>query len=313
MNSLVMVISRIFLLFPRMIQLLIAKLAGLAVWAGVSVHRKKMMVKNIRGTLHTTESEAHQIAKASVTRFGGILADLLQYPRLSKENIPAIVSFQGLEHLQQALGYGKGVVLVSGHCGNWELLGAALAFQGFPIVAVTRRQRNPGFDSFINVFRQIPPSGTVLYKDNLRGVIRALGENKIPLIFIDVDGQDSGMFVKFFGRWTATPPGAAMLARKCGSPIVPVFITQGPGGKHQLTLQAPIWVDRSADKDTVIYDTLQHLSSLLEHHVRRFPHEWFWLQDRWRTKRTIACGQATSSQYTAAEPAEMCIKQRRYR
>jgi len=190
------------------------------------------------------------------------------------------------DQLKSALDCGKGAVMVTGHCGNWELLGAALAYQGFPMVAVTKRQRNLSFDRFINVFRHIPPDVTVLYKDNLRDVIRALGENKIPLIFIDVDGHDTGVFVEFFDRWTSTPPGAAVLARMCGCPLVPAFISQASNGKHHITLQTPIWVDNSVNKETVIYDTMQHLSFILEQHIRRLPHEWFWLQDRWRTKKT---------------------------
>jgi KDO2-lipid IV(A) lauroyltransferase len=285
MHSLAMIISRSFLLFPNNIQSLIAKLVGLAIWLAVSKRRKNMMIKNIRKILHVTESEAYKIGKESITRFGGMLADLLQYPRLSKKNIKKMVDFQGLENLENALAYSKGVVMVTGHCGNWELLGAALAYQGFPMVAVTKRQKNHNFDRFINVFRHIPPGGTVLYKDNLRDVIRALGKNKIPLIFIDVDGHDTGVFVEFFNQWTSTPPGAAVLAKMCGSPIVPAFISQVPNGKHHITLEAPVWVDNSIDKKTAIYDTIQCLSSILEKHICRSPNEWFWLQDRWRTKK----------------------------
>ncbi|SFM28229.1 lysophospholipid acyltransferase family protein [Pelosinus propionicus] len=285
MNSLAMFISRIFLIFPNNIQSLIAKLVGLAVWAVVSRRRKNIMLKNIREIFHTTESEAYLIGKASITRFGGMLADLLQYPRLSKENIAEMVSFQGLEHLKGALDCGKGAVMVTGHCGNWELLGAALSYQGFPMVGVTRRQRNLSFNRFINVFRKMLPGATVLDKGNLRDVFRALNENKIPLIFIDVDGRETGVFVKFFDRWTSTPPGAAVLARMRGCPIIPAFISKASNGKHNIILQTPIWVDNSVNKETAIYDTMQHLSSILEQHIRRLPHEWFWLQDRWRTEK----------------------------
>jgi len=285
MHFFAMSISQWFLLLPKNIQMLITKVVGLAVWLAVSSSRKNMMIKNIRKTLHVTECEAYKIGKESITRFGGILTDLLKYPRFSKKNIRNFVDFQGLENLEKALSYGRGVVMVTGHFGNWELLGAALAYQGFPMVAVTRRQKNRSFDSFINVFRHIPPGGTVLYKDNLRAVIRALGKNKIPLIFIDVDGYDTGIFVELFNQWTSTPPGAAVLARMCNCPIVPAFISQVPNEKHHITIEAPVWIDQSIDKKMAIYDTIQRLTSILEKHICCLPGEWFWLQDRWRTKK----------------------------
>lgn len=270
---------------PNLLQRYAAIILGELTWLGLSDRRKKKMVEDIRETLALNEDEAVKIGRKSVTRLGGLLTDMAQYPWLTKDNIGRMVRFHGLEHLRDALAKGKGVVMASGHCGNWELLGVALTLAGFPMVAVIRPQKNNGLNRFINEYRSMIPGGTVLTKDDLRQVVKTLGQNKIPLIFIDIDANIHGTWVRFFGRWASTPPGAAVLARLSQAPVVPAFITRAADGLHDIIIHEPVWVDRDSDRDVQTQAVMQQLSGQLEHHIRNHPHEWLWLQERWRTKK----------------------------
>ncbi|MDQ0204468.1 lysophospholipid acyltransferase family protein [Pectinatus haikarae] len=283
-NILLVTISKILFHLPGESKLKFGSLLGTFAWFFLPKRKKKMMEQNICETLCMSSEQAHAISKASFVRFGCMLVDFLQYPSFSEKNIARSVTFEGLEHLNAALAEKKGAVMVAGHCGNWELLGAALAYKGFPMVAVTKRQKNNKFERFLNMYRSMPSKGIVLYKEELRKVIRMLRGNKIPLIFIDIDGKDTGVFIKFLGRRTSTPPGAAILAQMCSCPIIPAFIKQDSRGIHHIKICEPLWLEKREDTDTAVYDMMQHISFLLENRIRNFPEDWFWLYNRWKTK-----------------------------
>ena len=124
--------GRIFINLPLGVQRWLAEFLGWAAWLALSKKRKKNAVYNICDALGVSMVEAQQIAKASVTRFGRMLATLFHYPIFSPEVVRKRDRFHGLEYLDQALSYNKGVVLASGHCGNWELLGSSLQLIGYP-------------------------------------------------------------------------------------------------------------------------------------------------------------------------------------
>jgi Lauroyl/myristoyl acyltransferase len=263
-------------------QLYLGRFLGFIFWIILSSKRKKVAVENIRATLKVSPLEARQIAKASIIRFGKMLMDMLGYPRLSKENIGQILRIHGSENLKDALALGRGVVMASGHCGNWEMLGTGLAFYGYPMVAVAKKQeQNEGFEHFLSEYR-IMGGGRILYSTDVRDIVRVLKENMIPLIFFDHDVLPNGIWVDFLGRKTSTPPGAAVLAAITDAPIVPAFITEAADGTHDLDIYPPIWVNKKENKTVEIKKIMQTLSCILEKHIRKHPQEWFWLHDRWR-------------------------------
>ncbi len=276
--------GRIVSYLPAVIQKKIAELLGWLAWVGLSKIRKKTAVDNICAALNVDGEEAQKIAKASITRFGRMIITLFQYPKFTPEVVRKLVRFHGLEYLDQALAYNKGVVLVSGHCGNWELLGSSLQFLGYPMVGVVRPQRNHGFNKLIQEYRGLT-GAVVLNKTDVRSIVKQLKSNRIPFILIDQNVREAGVFVQFFGRWASTPPGAAVLARLAGSPIVTAFITEAADGTHDVTFSSPLFVSTEGDKDEIVYNIMQQLTWQLEEHVRRHPDEWFWIQDRWRTKK----------------------------
>ncbi|MCE5284957.1 MAG: lysophospholipid acyltransferase family protein [Pelosinus sp.] len=280
--QLVKFIGWFFLRLSPSTQLYLAKLLGLLYWLVLSQKRKNIAIKNISSTLIMPKQAARKIAKKSVSRFGKMFTDMLRYPRFTKDNISQILRIHGAENLDNALALGNGVVMATGHYGNWELLGTGLAFYGYPMVAVARRQQqNNGFERFLCEYRTMA-GGKILYTTEVRDIVRVLGENRIPLILFDHDVLQNGVWVDFLGRQTSTPPGAAVLARIKNSPIVPAFITEAPDGTYDLYISPPLTVDRTQDKHLAIQETMQALSHILEQQIRRQPHEWFWIHDRWR-------------------------------
>ena len=277
-------LSRITCLLPAPLQNILGYFLGRLGWLAAKRWRRQMAIDNVmKSGLATTEEEAKNIVKASVYRFGPMLVEVLCFPQLTKAAIDQQVTITGGEYLTEALSHGKGAVLATAHSGNWELLGAALAYQGFPLVAVVKKQTNMGADRFINEYRT-QAGMHVTYKTSVLEMVRLLAEGKIIGLLMDQDPGPRGILVDFLGRPTFTPQGPATLARMKDSPIVPAFITRRADGKHTIVLHPPVWVTKTSDRQADIITTTQKLSHIIETHIRKYPDEWFWLHNRWKAR-----------------------------
>ncbi|HWR44335.1 lysophospholipid acyltransferase family protein [Sporomusa sp.] len=276
-------LSRLVCLLPAKLRRGLGCLIGRLCWPLVPAKRRKMAIDNICHSLDVDERQAYALAKASAVRFGPMFMEVLYMPCLTKDNIGQYVKLSGREHLEAALKMGRGAVLATAHSGNWELLGASLAMHGFPLVAVVQRQTNPAMDSFINEYRT-KAGMHVTYKQGVREMVKLLCSGKIIGLLMDQDNHQDGVFVEFFSRLASTPQGAAALGRLNNAPIVPAFITANPDGTHTAIIHPHIVVEKTADRDYDIRITTQRLTQIIENHVRQYPHEWFWLHNRWKTR-----------------------------
>ena len=279
---LVKLVSQLVCVMPRALRRNLGMVVGRLCWPLVSAKRKQMTIDNISRAFGIAEEQAAAIAKASGIRFGPMFMEVLHMPRLNKGNINQYVTLTGGEHLTDALSLGRGAVLATAHSGNWELLGAALAMHGFPLVAVVQRQTNAAMDTFINEYRT-KAGMHVTYKQGVREMVKLMESGKIIGLLMDQDNHSHGVFVEFFGRMASTPQGAAALSRLNNAPIVPAFITENPDGTHTAILHPPVMVTKTANRAEDIRSTTQHLTLIIEQHIRLHPQEWFWLHNRWKT------------------------------
>jgi len=282
----VKILSAITSMLPNGVRRSIGKILGLICWQIVPRKRKNMAIENIMISLSVDHSQATDIAKRSTTRFGNMILQVLCLPKMNRDNIKNYVQLEGRENLTEALSHGRGAVLITSHSGNWEILGTTLGLDGFPLVGVAQKQTNPDMDRFINEYRQM--SGMkIIYKTGVRDMIKVLGEGQCLILLMDQDANRGGVMVDFFGRLASTPQGAAALARLKDAPIVPIFITENSDGTHTGILHPPVWVEKTSDRDHDILITTQQLTTLIEQHIRQYPHEWFWLHNRWKSKPPV--------------------------
>jgi KDO2-lipid IV(A) lauroyltransferase len=286
--TLVKIMSRIVCTFSDAVSYKLGDWIGKLCWLIVPRWRRTVAVENAMTCLGVDRGRATAIVKQSTTRFGRMFLEVLRLPKV-KEDLGRYIEIEGRGHLEGALAYGRGVVIATAHSGNWELMGSTLALDGFPLVAVAQKQKNAQMDRFINEYRALAGM-QVVYKRGVHTIFRLLKERKIIGLLMDQSTRD-GVFVKFFGRPTSTPPGAAALARMQNAPIVPVFITETSKGKHTLIIHPPIWVQKTDDREHDIFSTTQKLSDIIEQHVRKYPHEWFWLHNRWKHQPKVTVNQ----------------------
>lgn len=187
----------------------------------------------------------------------------------------------GLEHLERARAAGRGAILLTGHFGNFELLGAWLG-RIHPVSFLVKPLSNPGVESWIAAERAAAGVTSISTGASVRHAVRALRENRWVAMLGDQDARRHGVFVPFMGRPASTPIGPAALALRSGAALIMGFDRRLADGRHELSIDAAIELENPHAPDAVERLTAAH-TARLETHVRATPEMWFWLHRRWKT------------------------------
>jgi KDO2-lipid IV(A) lauroyltransferase len=194
-----------------------------------------------------------------------------------------VAEVTGVDHLERAQAAGRGALLLTGHFGNFELLGAWLG-RMHPVDFVVKPLTNPYVDRWLEGLRRESGVGTLPLGLGVRGVYRALRENRWIALLADQDARRDGVFVPFFGRDASTPRGPAELAVRTGAPIVMGFGWRGADGRLRLDVGPTLTPDPGiADPEASVRDLTARHTAALEARVRERPEQWFWLHRRWKT------------------------------
>jgi KDO2-lipid IV(A) lauroyltransferase len=250
--------------------------------------RRGVALDNIRRALPGMEDhdDSDRIACASYMNLGRSMMEFVSMERLDAAAIREMVQFESLAPFDEALSSGRGVVVFTGHFGNWELGGAAACAYGYPFHSIVGRQSNPLVNAEINRLRAKKVTGVIDRGSGagLRLAFRALDENEIVAFVADQDARHHGAFVDFLGRPASTHKGPAQVAVRRNAPVVAGFIHRVGDGKHRLELRPPMWPDRSLDEDAAVLDLMQRYTDALSDAIHAHPEEYFWAHRRWKTK-----------------------------
>ena len=223
------------------------------------------------------------LAREAYGHFGEVLIETALLPRLGRQAILDLFdSTEGFEAIDEAHAAGKGIILITGHFGNWELAGAYVAARGVPIEVIVRRMNNPLFDGYVTRTREGARMIVVHDHDAVKRTPRAFKAGHAVAFVADqgVLGLAS-TFVPFFGRPAKTPRGPAVFAMRFRLPTFFVAAVRQPNGKYRCVVtpvEIPDTGDREADVDTVV----ARYTSILESWVRRYPGQYFWHHRRWK-------------------------------
>ncbi|MGM0500674.1 MAG: lysophospholipid acyltransferase family protein [Bacillota bacterium] len=244
--------------------------------------RKEHSRLNLKRALNLNDKESKKLIKEVYENLGYNFAEFLMEDAFSKEDIEQMVDFDGLEHLDQALKEGNGVILYTGHFGNWELLGAVLAIKGYSINSIAREQNNSQFDQKINEIRRGIGIGIIPKGLAVRKAFKKLKDNQVVAILGDQDARSHGWKLKFFERDASTYAGAVQFAKRTGALIVPMFFHRQDWLKHKLKVYKARKINENAS-ESELKKELQSLLDLTEREIRKNPADWMWLHKRWKT------------------------------
>ena len=289
---------------PVRLGLWLGRVLGTLTW--LTARRVRAVAEsNAMGALGLSRKEASRLVHRVCKNFGANFVEDLMLPRiLRRKSLRDFSHVEGEEHLHAALAKGRGAIMVTGHFGNWELAGLALAHVMGEAMAVARPLANPYVEAHALAWRKKAGLTIVTRRGALRHVIRHLQAGGCAAMLIDQNQRSGGVFVDFFGRPAATVPSPAMLALKYDVPVLMGYSwRQGRGSFHCFRCDPPFELIRTGDYQADVAANTALFTRRIEEIIRERPDQWFWLHSRWR-KRPPGEAHATTEDDAAAEAEE---------
>jgi KDO2-lipid IV(A) lauroyltransferase len=230
--------------------------------------------------------ERIRILRGLFRNLGAQLVEFCRMPRYTAENTRGWIRTDGLENYLAAKARGKGVLVLTGHLGGWELSSFYHSLMGHPMGMVIRRLDNRLLDDYVNHIRCLH-GNRVLHKDDFaRGLLTAMRAGETVGILMDTNmTPPQGVFVKFFGITACTASGLARVALKTGAAVVPGFLVwESAEGKYVLHFGPELRFAESDDHEADILAATQQCNDVLESWIRRYPDQWLWIHRRWKTR-----------------------------
>jgi len=246
--------------------------------------RRRLTEENIsRAYPEKMPAEVKALAREVWSHFGGMLASLLRDARRPVSDLLTRVEFAGGEHLREAVSRGRGIFILTGHMGNWEIAALTMGAHGFPFLVVARPLDNPLLDARLRAFREATGNRVVAKNEAVRVMLRTLREKGMIGILPDqhVDPPDA-VVVPFFGRPAATTTAVARLAARTGALIVPTFCHRTGPDRWKVDFLPALDVSTLPEEERTVEAVTARVSGILEEVIRRHPGQWLWLHNRWR-------------------------------
>lgn len=231
-------------------------------------------------------AERQQILRRLYRNLGWLLAEFCQMPHYTRESTRSFLHCEGLEHYLAARERGKGVLIVTGHLGAWEVSSYYHSLMGHPMSIVIRRLDNARVDRLVNAIRCLH-GNRVLHKDDFaRGLLAAMRHGETVGILMDTNmTPPQGVFVPYFGREACTASGLARVALKTGAAVLPGFMLwEESEQKYVLRFGEEIPLVATGDDEADALANTARFTTVIEDWVRRYPDQWLWVHRRWKTR-----------------------------
>ena len=242
---------------------------------------------NLQLALPALDATARARIRRSVFRnLGRLLGEVSQFPKLNRANIERVVVYEGLQNYLDAVAQGRGVILLTGHIGAWELSVYAHSVYGYPMSFLKRNVDNPLVEVMAESRRARYGNRGIDKRGSVREVMKTLKSGGVVGILADLNAsREEGVFCDFFGVPACTTAGVATLALRTGAVVLPGYLLWDEAARiHRLHFDAPIeTINTGNQKEDVVANTARYTQAL-EAVIRRYPEQWLWIHRRWRTR-----------------------------
>lgn len=221
-----------------------------------------------------------------VKQLGWMAGEFSQLPRYSRANISDIVKLEGHENFLAARAKGKGVLILTGHIGAWELSPFAHALYGHPLSFLARAVENSKVDQLVNYYRGMSGNEPIEKNRAARETLRILGRGGTIGILADQNTlPEEGVFVDFFGTSACATSGLARLALRTGAAVVPGYVVWDYDARiYRLCFEPAVDLLRSGDEERDVLENTARFAKVIERVVRKHPEQWVWVHKRWKTR-----------------------------
>lgn len=231
-------------------------------------------------------AERERLLRVEYRNLGYLLAEFCQMPGYTADGASGFIRYEGLENYLRARDRGKGVLVLTGHLGAWELSSFYHSLMGMPMGMVIRRLDNPLVDAFVNRIRCLHGNRVIHKDDFARGLIASMRAGETVGILMDTNmTPPQGVFVPFFGVQACTASGMARIALKTGAAVVPGFLLwEESEQKYVLRFGEEVAVTSSGDAEADALANTARFTAVIEGYIRQYPEQWLWMHRRWKTR-----------------------------
>ena len=227
------------------------------------------------------DSERLRIIEKMYENYGMTLAEFARLKVYTTDELLAKVQIPQFDLIRETYKQGKGVLFLSGHYDNWELLIQSIAVRGITTDIVVRRQHNLKVDNTVNELRSKNGINVITAETSPREIIRALRDGHAVAVLMDVWGGADGTKAKLFGHEVSTITGALEIALRTKTPVICGFVKRLPDNIH-LSTDLEVFQTDIPDSDITITDLLDFYHRKLEVAVRENPEFWLWTHKRFK-------------------------------
>jgi KDO2-lipid IV(A) lauroyltransferase len=260
-------------------------------FAGIDSHYRRLARANLQLVFPSwSDHERGDLLRRSFEELGRSATEWARLPSLSSHEVTTRVDLHGLQHLEEALGEGRGALVVSAHYGYWELILRALsvALPASEITAVGRAQPNPFLDKMVTRRRSL--GGVSPLAQNAQAILRALHRNAAVGLLADhyLSKRHGGVLVPFLGTPAWSNPGPATLALRMRCPVLVAHARRIAGNHHRIEVESRLELPSGGDRQADIAELTGRINQAIGRLVRRHPELWLWCTHRWRASPDVA-------------------------
>ena len=249
--------------------------------------RRRVALDNLEiafgGEKSATQRRA--VARAVFRNLGEHLIDFSRMRWLTPNTYASVVTFEGIERVEQLLARGSGLLILSAHFGSWEL-SLALGLRLLPpLHVIVRPLDNPALGRLVDAYRLNSGCSIIPKRQALSASLRALRRGEIVALLMDQSSlRHEGIPVPFFGSEAYTTIGPALMALRSGCPVIGAFLLRQGRGRHRLVFSEEVAIQRTGNLRQDVLDNTLCFNKLIESYVRAYPDHWFWLHRRWKKR-----------------------------
>jgi len=276
----------VFNAVPRKTAVFIGGWLGLAAWYLFSKDRYKF-TRNLSLVYKDslTANEKKNLSRNFFINSGKNLAEVLRLKKYFHSQIKPLVTIEGREYFDRAYKEGKGIIGITGHIGNFELLAVYLAELGFRTAVIGREMYDRRLNELLVKNREAMGLVNIATTDSPRKALSWLKEGGVLGVLIDTDSfRVRSMFIPAFGRLSHTPVGQTMLGLRAGAAFIPAACLRMPENRYRIVVRPPVEYVEGDYSEKAVYDVTLKCTKALEGIINENKDQWIWLHNRWHTK-----------------------------
>lgn len=275
-----------FNFIPRRLTLFVGAWVGLAAWKLLGRDRYK--IDRHLSLVFDDSLTSHQkrnIARSFFINSGKNLADVCRFKKYYSTEIKPLVSIEGLDEFDAAYKRGRGLLGMTGHIGNFELLAVYFADLGYRIGVIGREMYDARLNSILVCNRQAMGITNFTTTESPRNILRWLKTGGVLGVLIDTDSiRVRGAFMPFFGRLAKTPIGQSLLGLRTGAAFLPVACLRTGDNRYHIVIKPEVRIRPSGNAEEDAYRITLGCTKALEEIIKENKSQWIWLHNRWHTR-----------------------------